>query len=38
MARTVPPFKFVATEEAMTAQSGLVLFGEGWQRPPIARA
>ncbi len=28
MARTVLPFKLAATEEAITAQSGLVLHGE----------
>ena len=28
MARTVLPFKLAATEESMTAQSGLVLLGE----------
>ena len=28
MARTVPPFKLAATEEPMTAHSGLVLHGE----------
>lgn len=28
MARTLPPFKIAATEELMTAQSGLILFGE----------
>ena len=28
MARTVLPFKLAATEEPMTAQSGLVLHGE----------
>ena len=28
MARTVLPFKIAATEDAMTAQSGLVLYGE----------
>ncbi len=28
MARTLPPFKIAATEELITAQSGLILFGE----------
>lgn len=37
MARTVLPFKLAATKEFMTAQSGLILFGEFAQGAGLSR-